>query len=70
MDGISVHTYEIKLNGKLKATAETYATGLRYYQEILNKMIIKHSSRLCEEVDCVEFINIETNAILEQASFN
>ena len=70
MDGISIHIYEIRLNGKLKATAETYAIGLRYYQEMLNKMTIKHSSRLCEENDVITFRNISTNAILEQASFN
>lgn len=70
METIDIHNYVIKINGKLKATAEKLSIAEEYYKKLLNNLVIKHSSRLCEEVDNIELINIETNAVLEQASFN
>ena len=70
MEAINIHNYIIKINGKIKATAEKLFIAEEYYKKLLNDLIIKHSSRLCEEVDNIELINIETNAVLEQADFN
>ena len=70
MEAIDIHKYIIKINGKLKATAEKLSIAEEYYKKLLSEFLIKHSSRLCEEIDNIELINIETNAILEQASFN
>ena len=70
MEAIDIHNYVIKINGKLKATAEKLSIAEEYYKKLLNELLIKHSSRLCEEVDVITLINIETNAVLEQASFN
>lgn len=70
MEAIDIHNYVIKINGKLKASAEKLSIAEEYYKKLLNDLLIKHSNRLCEEIDNIELINIETNAILEQASFN
>lgn len=70
MEVINVHNYIIRINGKIKATAEKLSIAEEYYKKLLNNLVIKHSSRLCEEIDSIELINIETNAVLEQADFN
>ena len=70
METIDIHNYVIKINGKFKASAEKLSIAEEYYKKLLNDLFIKHSSRLCEEIDNIELINIETNAVLEQASFN
>ena len=70
METIDIHNYVIKINGKLKATAGKLFIAEEYYKKLLNDLLIKHSSRLCEEIDNIELINIETNAVLKQASFN
>ena len=70
METIDIHNYVIKINGKLKATAVKLSIAEEYYKKLLNDLLIKHSSRLCEEIDNIELINIETNAVLKQASFN
>ena len=70
MEAIDIHNYVIKINGKIKATAGKLSIAEEYYKKLLNELLIKHSSRLCEEIDNIELINIETNAVLEQADFN
>ena len=70
METIDIHNYVIKINWKLKATAGKLSIAEEYYKKLLNDLLIKHSSRLCEETDNIELINIETNAVLKQASFN
>lgn len=70
MEAIDIHNYVIKINGKRKATAKKLSIAEEYYKKLLNELLIKHSSRLCEEIDVITLINVETNAILEQASFN
>lgn len=70
MEVINIHNYAIRINGKLKASAEKLSIAEEYYKKLLNDLLIKHSNRLCEEIDNIELINIETNAVLEQASFN
>lgn len=70
MEPIDIHNYVIRINGKFKASSEKLSIAEEYYKKLLNDLFIKHNSRLCEEIDNIELINIETNAILEQASFN
>lgn len=70
METIDIHNYVIKINGKINATAENLSIAEEYYKTLLNCLVIKHSNRLCEEIDSIELINIETNAVLEQADFN
>ena len=70
METIDIHNYVIKINGKLKATAGKLFIAEEYYKKLLNDLLIKHSSRLCEEIDNIELINIEKNAVLKKASFN
>lgn len=70
MEPIDIHNYVIRINGKFKASSEKLSIAEEYYKKLLNDLFIKHSSRLCEEIDNIELINIETNAVLEQASFN
>ena len=70
MEAINIHNYIIRVNGKIKATAEKLSIAEEYYKKLLNDLVMKHSSRLCEEIDSIELINIETNAVLEQADFN
>lgn len=70
MEPINIHNYVIRINGKFKASFEKLSIAEEYYKKLLNDLFIKHNSRLCEEIDNIELINIETNAILEQASFN
>lgn len=70
MSAIDIYNYVIKINGKIKATAKNLSIAEEYYKKLINNLIIKHSNRLCEEVDSIELINIETNAVLKQADFN
>lgn len=70
MEPIDIYNYVIRINGKFKASSEKLSIAEEYYKKLLNDLFIKHNSRLCEEIDNIELINIETNAILEQASFN
>lgn len=70
MEIIDIHNYVIRINGKIKATAKNFSIAEEYYNKLVNDLFIKHSSKLCEEVDNIELINIETNAVLKQADFN
>lgn len=70
MDGFILHNYEITINNKLVATSETIELAEELYSKKLTELIEKHTTRVCEEIDEIKLIDVDTLAIIKQETLN